>query len=113
MVCGHSDFIENSIFASAVQGVAAAAQLRAIGPKGAWVLVKELFGWRRFANRRELAGSVGGTGRFGYWIWRKFSVEAEASFAVPNYTHRGLADFFAGFHGKLACAAIEMYLCGL
>ncbi|WP_137894771.1 IS110 family transposase [Ramlibacter sp. 2FC] len=34
-------------------------QLRAIGPKGAWVLVKELFGWRRFANRRELAGCLG------------------------------------------------------
>jgi len=34
-------------------------QLRAIGPKGAWVLAKELFGWRRFANRRELAGSLG------------------------------------------------------
>jgi len=34
-------------------------QLRAIGPKGAWVLVKELFGWREFANRRELAGCVG------------------------------------------------------
>jgi transposase len=39
--------------------VAQLAQLRAIGPKGAWVLVKELFGWRRFANRRELAGSLG------------------------------------------------------
>ena len=37
----------------------AAGQLRAIGPKGAWVLVKELFGWRRFANRRELAGCLG------------------------------------------------------
>ena len=35
------------------------ARLRAIGPKGAWVLVKELFGWRRFANRRELAGCLG------------------------------------------------------
>ena len=35
------------------------AQLRAIGPKGAWVLVKELFGWREFANRRELAGCLG------------------------------------------------------
>jgi transposase len=34
-------------------------QLRAIGPKGAWVLVKEIFGWREFANRRELAGCVG------------------------------------------------------
>jgi transposase len=39
--------------------VAQLAQLRAIGPKGAWVLDKELFGWRRFANRRELAGCVG------------------------------------------------------
>ena len=32
--------------------VAQLMQLRAIGAKGAWVLVKELFGWRRFANRR-------------------------------------------------------------
>lgn len=39
--------------------VAQLTQLRAIGPKGAWVLVKELFGWRRFANRRELAGCLG------------------------------------------------------
>ena len=39
--------------------VAQLAQLRAIGTKGAWVLVKELFGWRRFANRRELAGCLG------------------------------------------------------
>ena len=39
--------------------VAQLVQLRAIGPKGAWVLVKELFGWRRFANRRELAGCLG------------------------------------------------------
>ena len=39
--------------------VAQLAQLRAIGPRSAWVLVKELFGWRRFANRRELAGCLG------------------------------------------------------
>jgi len=39
--------------------VAQLAQLRAIGLKGAWVLVKEVFGWRRFANRRELAGCLG------------------------------------------------------
>ena len=39
--------------------VAQLVQLRAIGPKGAWLLVKELFGWRRFANRRELAGCLG------------------------------------------------------
>lgn len=34
-------------------------RLGAIGPKGAWVLVHEVFGWRRFANRRELAGCLG------------------------------------------------------
>jgi len=39
--------------------VARLIQLRAIGIKGAWLLDKELFGWRNFANRRELAGSLG------------------------------------------------------
>jgi transposase len=39
--------------------VAQLARLRAIGPKGAWVLVKEVFGWRRFGNRREVAGCLG------------------------------------------------------
>ena len=39
--------------------VAQLARLRAIGAKGAWVLVKEVFGWRTFANRRELASSLG------------------------------------------------------
>lgn len=34
-------------------------RLRAIGPRSAWVLVHEVFGWRRFANRRELAGCLG------------------------------------------------------
>jgi len=39
--------------------VAQLVRLRAVGAKGAWVLVKEVFGWRHFANRRELAGSLG------------------------------------------------------
>jgi len=34
-------------------------RLRAVGPIGAEVLVRELFAWRSFANRRQLAGSVG------------------------------------------------------
>ena len=34
-------------------------KLRAIGLTTAWLLVRELFGWRRFSNRRELAGCVG------------------------------------------------------
>ena len=39
--------------------VAQLAKLRGIGPRGAWILDKELFGWRHFANRRELAGCLG------------------------------------------------------
>lgn len=34
-------------------------QLRAIGPVGAWVLVREFFGWRQFKNRRQV-GSLSG-----------------------------------------------------
>ena len=34
-------------------------RLRAIGPVGAWVLVREVFGWRRFKNRRQV-GSLSG-----------------------------------------------------
>lgn len=34
-------------------------KLRAIGLTSAWLLTRELFGWRRFGNRRELAGCVG------------------------------------------------------
>jgi transposase len=30
-----------------------------VGPVSGWTLVLELFGWRRFANRRELAALVG------------------------------------------------------
>lgn len=37
------------------------ARLRCIGARSAWVLVKEVFGWRNFANRRELAGCLGMT----------------------------------------------------
>jgi transposase len=39
--------------------VAGLAQLRGIGVGSGWVLVKELFGWRRFRNRREVAGCIG------------------------------------------------------
>ena len=39
--------------------IAQLAKLRAIGVRSAWLLDKELFGWRRFRNRRELAGSIG------------------------------------------------------
>jgi len=39
--------------------IAQLTRLRAIGATGAWMLVQEVFGWRRFANRRELAGCLG------------------------------------------------------
>jgi len=35
------------------------AQLRGIGMSSGWVLAKELFGWRGFRNRREVAGCLG------------------------------------------------------
>jgi transposase len=34
-------------------------ELRGVGWQSAWVLVMEFFGWRRFANRRELAALAG------------------------------------------------------
>jgi transposase len=34
-------------------------RLRGVGDVGAWVLGSELFGWRSFNNRREVAGSAG------------------------------------------------------
>jgi transposase len=34
-------------------------ELRGIGLNGAWLLVHELFGWRRFDNRKQLGGCAG------------------------------------------------------
>jgi transposase len=46
--------------ASGVQPqVAQLSQVRGVGLGGAWILVKELFGWRRFDNRRQVAGCIG------------------------------------------------------
>jgi len=39
--------------------VARLVRLRAVGVVTSWVLVKELFGWRSFRNRREVAGCLG------------------------------------------------------
>lgn len=39
--------------------VAQLLKLRAIGLQTGWVLVKELFGWRHFTNRREVAAYLG------------------------------------------------------
>lgn len=39
--------------------VAQLMRLCGIGPKAAWLLVHEIFGWRQFNNRREVAGCLG------------------------------------------------------
>jgi len=39
--------------------VAQLARLRGVGVGSAWLLVYELFGWRRFGNRRQIAGCLG------------------------------------------------------
>jgi transposase len=39
--------------------IALLARLSGIGVGSSWLLNKELFGWRRFHNRREVAGSLG------------------------------------------------------
>jgi transposase len=40
-------------------GMALLAQLAGIGAGSAWTLIRELFGWRHFRNRREVAGCLG------------------------------------------------------
>jgi len=37
------------------------ANLQGIGPESSWVMVRELFGWRQFRNRREVASLIGVT----------------------------------------------------
>jgi transposase len=39
--------------------IARLARLAGIGTGSAWVLIRELFGWRQFHNRREVAGCLG------------------------------------------------------
>jgi transposase len=34
-------------------------KLQGIGPESSWVIVRELFGWRKFRNRREVASLIG------------------------------------------------------
>ncbi len=42
-----------------IQKVRMLQQLIGIGMSSSWVFVMELFGWRQFQNRREVAGAVG------------------------------------------------------
>ena len=34
-------------------------KLQGIGPESSWIIVRELFGWRQFRNRREVASLIG------------------------------------------------------
>jgi len=47
--------------------IAMLAQLAGIGTGSAWTLVKELFGWRQFRNRREPPAG---------WVWRRRPMQA-------------------------------------
>jgi transposase len=45
-----------------VEAVRRLTMLKGIGLRGAWLLVMEFFGWRRFRNRKEVAALAGLTG---------------------------------------------------
>jgi transposase len=45
--------------ADGMEKVAKLQRLVSIGMGSSWIFVMELFGWRRFKNRREVAGAVG------------------------------------------------------
>ena len=44
---------------AAIEKVRSLMQLRALGETSSWIFVRELFGWRHFANRRQVAGALG------------------------------------------------------
>lgn len=44
---------------TAIEQAQVLAELCGIGPGSSWVFVMESFGWRRFANRREVAAAAG------------------------------------------------------
>ncbi|UXU85292.1 IS110 family transposase [Burkholderia sp. S-53] len=50
---------QHEVRSGAQPAIARLAHLAGIGTGSAWVLIRELFGWRQFHNRRELAGCLG------------------------------------------------------
>jgi len=50
---------ERQVRSGAQPAIAVLSRLAGIGTGSAWTLVKELFGWRQFHNRREVAGCQG------------------------------------------------------
>lgn len=50
---------DHQVPSGAQPAIAGLSRLAGIGTGSAWTLVKELFGWRQFHNRREVAGCLG------------------------------------------------------
>jgi len=50
---------QREVRSGAQPAIARLARLAGIGTGSAWVLIRELFGWRQFHNRREVAGCLG------------------------------------------------------
>jgi transposase len=50
---------QREVRSGAQPSIAQLARLAGIGTGSAWVLIRELFGWRQFHNRREVAGCLG------------------------------------------------------
>ena len=50
---------EQQVRSGAQPSIATLSRLTGVGTGSAWTLLKELFGWRKFLNRRELAASLG------------------------------------------------------
>nr|WP_256094998.1 transposase [Paraburkholderia nodosa] len=50
---------QREVRSGAQPAIARLALLAGIGTGSAWVLIRELFGWRQFHNRREVAGCLG------------------------------------------------------
>jgi transposase len=50
---------QREVRSGAQPAIALLARLAGIGAGSAWTLVRELFGWRQFHNRREVAGCLG------------------------------------------------------
>lgn len=50
---------QRQVRSGAQPAIAVLSRLAGIGTGSAWTLVKELFGWRQFHNRREVAGCLG------------------------------------------------------
>jgi transposase len=49
----------HQVRSGAQPAIAVLSRLAGIGTGSAWTLIKELFGWRQFHNRREVAGCLG------------------------------------------------------